>query len=573
VSGTEATVRELRGQNLALVRRRLPLAAFLLGTGWLVRAALGVAAAPVGPWVAAVLLGLSLLLPVLPAYVRWTGAGGPAVQLAADGVATGLIVLFAGACGTALPLLWCVPVLLAVREERGLLAARLGAAGSIAIIGLHLAVAVGLLPDYGRQAAVGSGLAWVSTALGAGICLMCGRIGRGLLRRAHTDQLLQSQVGAQVQRARNELRSILDNISSGLIIVDQRAVVTRMNPAAARILGRQTDAAVGQPLMAVLGTGGDSFTHAVTQVAEGGGPLSRQTLEIERDNQTVPVGLSVSPMEDRNGQAGGAIAIFKDLTDVVRLQEQRREADRLAAVGELAASIAHEIRNPLGSIRGSVEILQGELSLSGHQAKLLQLIIKESARVNDIIDEFLAFARLRPAEPRLVMCEEFLEGVVLQIRQHIAAQSGQVDVSHEATRQDLSIMIDPEQMTQLFLNLAINACEAMDYRGRLHLEAAAGREEGRCELCVMDSGPGVPPEVAGKIFKPFVTTKKGGTGLGLPMVARIAHGHGGSVHLEPSALGGACFRVRLGLDQSQPESSASSRPACTVLPEEPAVTV
>jgi len=247
------------------------------------------------------------------------------------------------------------------------------------------------------------------------------------------------------------------------------------------------------------------------------------------------------------------VAIFTDLTEVMRMREHLRKADRLAGVGELAASIAHEIRNPLGSIRGSVEILASELTLAGQQAQLLELILKESARVNTIINDFLRFARLRPPARHTVNCAEFLDEVALQISQDVRSHEGDVDLICDVVPNCLEVNIDPEQTVQLLLNLGLNACEAMDYDGILRIGAVAPGDGDWCEFRIADSGPGIDQEICDRMFDPFVTTKKEGTGLGLPMVARIAHAHGGTVEAENGADGGAVFTVRL------PQSDSAER--------------
>ncbi len=294
----------------------------------------------------------------------------------------------------------------------------------------------------------------------------------------------------------------------------------------------------------------------------GGEPVGRGELKIVRwDTVVVPLGVSVSHRRDAAGDANGAIAVFQDLTEVHRMRERVREADRLAAVGQLAASIAHEIRNPLGSIRGSVELLAAELRLEGHHQRLLELILKESGRVNTIINDFLSFARLRPPHRRPVRVGEFLEDVTLQVRQQVAFKGGGVQVEMRIAEPRLEVALDAEQMTQLFLNLALNACEAMGYAGRLVLTAGRAPGQDGCEFAVLDTGPGLSEEARDNLFTPFFTTKKEGTGLGLPMVARIVHAHEGSVEVGTSPAGGAEFRVRI------PSGPRSAGPAPAGAPE------
>jgi len=250
--------------------------------------------------------------------------------------------------------------------------------------------------------------------------------------------------------------------------------------------------------------------------------------------------------------------VFTELTEVRRLREHLRRSDRLAGVGELAASIAHELRNPLASIRGSVEMLAGELELHDHQAQLMQLILRESNRLNTIITDFLVFARMRPPQPRGLAVDGFLTDVQLQLQQHAAASGGAVDIVCRREPTGLNVTADPEQLVQAVLNLAINACEAMHDQGRLEISAEAVEDD--CELRVRDSGPGLDPACLEDIFTPFVTTKPHGTGLGLPMVARIAHAHGGTVEARNNPAGGAEFILRLPLCNQETIPVAAEQP-------------
>jgi PAS domain S-box-containing protein len=375
--------------------------------------------------------------------------------------------------------------------------------------------------------------------------LLLGLVGGHMSERYAQRRRLQDQAAAQMQRARSEVRNILDNIQSGLLILDQNGVVTRTNPVSEKILGMSAEEMVGQPLATALGPEKVEFAACIQKIIENKRPIARHELTINRGREEIPIGVSVSHLEEKGGQIIGAIAIFQDLTDVTRMRKRIREADRLAGVGELAASIAHEIRNPLGSIRGSVEILASELQLDGQHTQLLELILKESARVNTIINDFLSFARLRPATRQNVACREFLSEVALQIRQHVSVHGDRVRLSHRVDPPDLTVSIDPEQMVQLFLNLAINACEAMDYQGELAIAAERSSDGKWCEMKVQDSGPGIPEDAQSDLFKPFVTTKKTGTGLGLPMVARIANAHAGIVEVGESPTGGAVFCVKV----------------------------
>lgn len=384
-----------------------------------------------------------------------------------------------------------------------------------------------------------------ATGLGAVLLLSSGLLAGELVRlaaRRRSDGECASRCARQADR---EMRLILDNLGSGFLTVDAAGRVTRLNPQARALLGLAGGEYEQQRLADLLADGGAELADLILQVLATCRPCKRCEVTIARQGVVVPLGLSADVVAGEDGTLEGAVVVFTDLTEVRRLQAQLRRSDRLAGVGELAASIAHELRNPLASIRGSVELLASDLEVDGHQAQLLQLILRESGRLNTIITDFLAFARMRPAQLRALDLDGFLEQVVLQLRQHVSAQGGRVAVSSENMAPGLEIDADAEQLVQAVLNLGLNACEAMRYVGELRLQVEVN--DGFCELHLRDTGPGLDPARVEEFFTPFVTTKPHGTGLGLPMVARIVHGHGGTVEAGNDPAGGADFVLRLPL--------------------------
>lgn len=348
----------------------------------------------------------------------------------------------------------------------------------------------------------------------------------------------------RVQKARWEVRNIIDNIRSGLLTIDAQGLVIRVNPACCRILEMESRDMLGRKLSDICRGGMEDLNNTIFPVAQGKAAVDRGEVQLKRLGRSIPLGLNVNHVTSPNGKIIGAISIFTDLTREKEMTERVRESDRLAAIGELAASIAHEIRNPLASIRGSVEMLDDDLDLEDDQAELMTLVLKESARVNTIINDFLAYSRMRPTSRRRFPGHEFRDEISLQIRQHIAAKGGHVRLHCDIQPEDMNIVADPGQLTQMTLNLVINACEAMNYNGDLHLclrLLAAGTSQ---ELVVTDNGPGINDEIRHELFTPFATDKDEGTGLGLSIVQRIATAHGGHVRAEDAPGGGTTFRVR-----------------------------
>ncbi|MBK7046132.1 MAG: PAS domain S-box protein [bacterium] len=491
------------------------------------------------------LLGTSLA-------VSWAAsvAGAPqrpllVLQIAADTVALGLLVHFTGGPYSAIPLAFCVPIMFAAYYLDRRWALAIAGTAATLVGGGHFGLALGWLAA-GGQAGLDFHSGWpvLITALHMSLFVVVGMISGDLSERLERRRREHARSQRQAEQARREVRDILDCLRSGLLTVDTRGLITRANPACCRILGYEDTQLLGAPLGTLVDGGLDALAQVILPVAAGGAAVARGEISLVRRGSAVPIGLNVSHVTGARGEVTGAVAVFTDLTQEKELVARRRETDRLAAIGELAASIAHEIRNPLASIRGSVEMLSGELELEGYQRQLFELVLKESNRVNSIINDFLGYSRMRPVARRRFAASSFRDEMLLLVRQHVAAARGDVRITAEVTPPDLELSADPGQLTQLALNLAINACEAMRYQGRLRVALYLVEGGETFELTVTDDGPGIEADIRDNLFLPFKTTKEGGTGLGLSVVARIAAGHGGTVRAEDAPGGGAIFRVR-----------------------------
>jgi two-component system sensor histidine kinase PilS (NtrC family) len=254
------------------------------------------------------------------------------------------------------------------------------------------------------------------------------------------------------------------------------------------------------------------------------------------------------------------VLVFQDLTEVHEMRERVRKADRLAAVGELSAGIAHELRNPLASISGSIEMLYHELALEGENRRLMELIMRESDRLDRIISDFLEFARLRT--PRRVPSKlaHCIDDVVTLVRKNADKSEG-ITIRTVFDPGLPDVWMDDEQMRQVFMNLAVNACEAMERGGTLEIQAARGAE-GAVRIAFKDEGAGIDPEGLERMFEPFFTTKDGGTGLGLAMANKIVNAHGGSIEYRNGERG-AVFTIVLPVgaparEQTESEESVAA---------------
>jgi two-component system sensor histidine kinase PilS (NtrC family) len=345
-----------------------------------------------------------------------------------------------------------------------------------------------------------------------------------------------------------ETEEILEQMRSGLMTVNAEGMIVYFNHTAGRLLDIDPEYARGKNVDDILLSGLEEFKRYIVGGLGGGRAEARSELTIRhpRHGET-PIGLSSSILRDNNKNLRGIIILFQDLTEAKRLNERIMAADRLAAVGQMAAGIAHEIRNPLASISGSVEVLKGELHLEGDNGRLLQLILKESSRLNIILSDFLNFARISKAPSG--RCD--LSAVINELKDLIKGDSRiaeNVKISFEVHRPVLMIVGGEDQIKQVLWNLILNAAQAVGNEEGTVLIATEDCQidsQNMVKLMVTDNGPGIPDDTRKRMFDPFFTTRTGGTGLGLPIVARIVDCLGGRIEVESSSGVGTGFSVYL----------------------------
>ncbi len=341
----------------------------------------------------------------------------------------------------------------------------------------------------------------------------------------------------ELTQIRLETNEILEQMHSGLFTIDSRGRVVHFNKAAGEILGVGQAHARGKLMRDVFHSGLDEFTQKIESVLSNRKSELRAEINIRHPEKgTVPIGLSCSVPDTDEGAVRGVIAVFQDLTEAKKLDAHLRANDRLAAVGRLAAGIAHEIRNPLASISGSVEVLKDDLDLEGDDLRLLELILKESSRLNTILTDFLNFARVtRTASGGCDLAPVIAEVVTLLSTHHIIAG---VNITQKIHRPRIDVSGSEDQLKQILWNLLLNAAQALAERGGEILVTTDDfidpDKSGMVRLVIADNGPGIPIDAREKIFEPFFSTKQGGTGLGLPLVARIIDCLGGRLELESS---------------------------------------
>ena len=364
------------------------------------------------------------------------------------------------------------------------------------------------------------------------------------------------RAGASLERASSELadlqvfsQDIIDSLTSGLITTDYGGTIRTFNRAAEAITGYEASAAAGRPVGEVLQLPKDLATALTVDL--GGERCRRADYPYKTaDHRAIEIGLSATHLVTTAGRAG-FIFTFQDVTEIKRLERDARMKLRLAAVGEMAAGIAHEIRNPLASMSGSIQVLRNELSLSGEQARLLDIVLRESERLNDIIRSFLAYARpQRFAMSRVDVRQAVSDTAVLLRNSALVRENHVIDV--EAPPAPVWVEADEGQIRQVVWNLATNGLRAMPDGGSLRLGVAAAPPNdngsgsgGDVRLWVRDEGVGIPADEIDALFQPFHGTFARGTGLGLAIVHRIVSDYNGEVMVTSTPGAGTSFEVRL----------------------------
>lgn len=337
-------------------------------------------------------------------------------------------------------------------------------------------------------------------------------------------------------------REILDNMNSGFLITDAEGRVSVQNNAAQQILGLDRDRAAGLPVSEVLRVEDGAECPVLTALRSGQDFTSYEFRVVREDGESILLGLTTNCITEPTGEITGVIASFSDLTEMNAMREELRRHDRLAVVGELAAGLAHEIRNPVAVIRGSLEELSRVEKDSVLDAKLRHMAIRESDHLNDIVAGFLDFAR-EPSVKRekFDVCALALE-VGEQTRSEYLGDAG-LRVDLDIPDHPVWVSGDASKIKQVFTNLAKNAAEAMEGRGTLGI--AVTPTAGPVEIRFDDEGQGIAPDKIGRIFEPFYTTKDTGVGMGLAVCMRIITAHDGTIRVSSREGRGSSMRVLL----------------------------
>ncbi len=344
-------------------------------------------------------------------------------------------------------------------------------------------------------------------------------------------------VNRTLSTMRTYTQNVVESMTNGLISVDELSAITTINQMASQIIGIDESRAEGQHISDVLKSDDSSIQKLLTNNE----PIFEQEVICQCSEGLIPLSVSSSQLKDETGKVIGAVIIIRDMREIKELQEKVRRAERLASLGRLAAGIAHEIRNPLSSIRGFAHYFQGKFDPETKDVKYAKAMIGEIDRLNRIIEALLDFAR--PAEPELQPCsiEDVLNHVLQLVQTDVNAK--EVKVVTDIEGDVPNVMLDRDQMIQALLNILLNAVNAVDKGGEISISIYT--EMDTLQIAISDTGSGIPPEDLPRVFDPFFTTRKDGTGLGLAIVHRIIENHDGEIGVESKSGEGTTFTIHL----------------------------
>ena len=357
-------------------------------------------------------------------------------------------------------------------------------------------------------------------------------------------------------------RNIVQSINTGLMTLNNQLEISYINPAAEQISGFGYRDLEGVHI-------GDIFPKIVpylsisdTRSGNDDMPQPQKGIDVDfdrRDGIRLHLGFSQSILKDPGGEEIGLILIFQDLTEFRQMQDQVRRMDRLAVAGELAAGIAHEIKNPLASLSGSIQMLRDEVNFGPMQQRLMDITMREAERLNALVNEFLLFSRPEKAVDRSVEVNEVIDDT-LEMLKNSPELSRPIRIEKTLSK-NLWVHIDSQRLQQVIWNLVLNAVQEMKNSGRLSVTTATRMKRGSgdaqeklAEISISDTGPGILPENQGKVFDPFFTTKDQGTGLGLTIVHRIVENYDGKIFINSDGHSGTTFTLHFPLAEEEPQN-------------------
>ncbi|MDD4152397.1 MAG: ATP-binding protein [bacterium] len=336
-----------------------------------------------------------------------------------------------------------------------------------------------------------------------------------------------AQLYEEVRRVRDYNESILANMESGVITVDKQGMAVLFNRAATRILALETDDLTGHHIYEI----NSILAEKVDDVLERGVTCSNLEIALPQNEESLPLMISSTILKGIREDIEGVILVFSDLSRIKALEEERNQAERLACIGGLAAGLAHEIKNPLVSIKTFAQLLPDKFDDLEFREAFSKLVVKEIERIDLLVSQLLGFARSTQVEMMPINIKDPLDEMLLLLSNRL--QERQIEIKKYYPPGGILVFADGGKMKQLFLNLFINGIEAMPDGGSLSIDIASYDKDGNkwFRIMIANTGSKISPKLKQKVFTPFYSTKPGGTGLGLSICQKIINEHGGVIFL------------------------------------------
>ena len=479
------------------------------------------------------------------------------VQIAGDLLVETLLVYFTGGLNSPFSFLYLVSIITAsmlLYRRGGLLAA----SGSAILYGVLCDLMYFNIVALPQQTFLPMAI-WTSSRVYFNIATN--------LAGFYATALLTSYISEKLQKTSEELdanrqnlaelralnQNVVESIPSGLVTLSNYGTATFVNPAACQILETTPASILGRHITDLTFFTIDEWNEARDRL--GAGAVVRNEKDFVVGGITRNIGYAATPLSTLEGKPAGYTLIFQDLTDMKKLEAEVRLKDRMAAVGELSAGIAHEIRNPLAAIAGSVQVLKNSSQLSTQEQRLMSIVLKESERLNKSIADFLRFVR-----PQEKMSVQFDVAASLSETLELFANSPELredhKIEHDIDPPSFNLVGDADQIRQVFWNLARNAVQAMPNGGRLAVRTYV--DDGAYNIVFADSGRGMSEGDLARLFQPFRTNFPSGTGLGMAISYRIVQEHGGRIDVASRVGSGTTITVSLPCRSVYAERSEAS---------------
>lgn len=417
------------------------------------------------------------------------------------------------------------------------------------LVSMSVLTGSGVIDSYGTAQTAGKAVQIVSFHIVALLVV-------GLLASKLSDRHSSGEELAETAKTLANLRvvheRIVESIRSGLITTDLDGNIYTFNAAATEITGYRLDELQGKPISTIFGDIREQ-TDLSLSAAGNGEQLPRfETDLLTPEGFAVRIGFSVSLLFSEENEASGLIITFQDLTEIRSMEESVRRKDRLAAVGRVAAGLAHEIRNPLGAMRGAIQVLESNTDRTPVQTGLMDIVLKESDRLNSIITNFLSYARPAAVDYAETDVAEAIKDTLTLLQHSPDVQENHI-LKDDIGSDPIIISADSAQLKQIFWNLARNAIQAMPDGGELSVSLSS-IPNNRIRIIFEDTGKGMSREQVEQLFEPFSNSTSGGTGLGLSIVYQIVKDHNGAINVRSLEGKGTTITVELPKDNRRTAS-------------------